>query len=195
MGDASPQKRGWSLTSEALDRFLSRLDADREAAGAKYEIIRSKLISFFEWRGFHLAEDHADEAITRVIRKIDEGEEIRDPSTYVYGVARMLTLEISKQRERQAAAFDSLPSFEQRDDGESEMRVECLNRCLEKLPAENRLMIIEYYSQEKGEKIERRKRIAEKMGIPVGALRIRALRIRDKLGQCLDGCLSRKIER
>ncbi|MEW6212969.1 MAG: hypothetical protein AB1631_31890 [Acidobacteriota bacterium] len=189
MGDAVPQKKGWALTREALDKFLARLDEDRERAGAKYETIRSKVISFFEWRGFAFAEDHADEAITRVIRKIDQGEEIRDPATYVYGVARMMTLEIAKQRERQSAALENVSSPQQEEEIDSRKRADCLNECLKKIPAESREMITEYYSEEKGEKIEHRKRLAEKMGIPLNALRIRALRVREKLGQCLDGCL------
>ncbi len=189
MGDAVPQKKNWRLTREALDKFLLRLDADREIAGAKYETIRSKIISFFEWRGFPFAEDHADETINRVIRKIDQGEEIRDPATYVYGVARMMTLEIAKQRERQSAALENVSSPQQEDETDSQKRADCLSRCLKKIPAESREMITEYYAEEKGEKIEQRKRLAEHLGIPLNALRIRALRVREKLGECLDGCM------
>ena len=91
----------WSLTPEGFAKFLTCLDSDLERAGEAYEKIRAKLISFFEWRGFQFPEEHADEAINRVIRKIDEGDEIRDPSTYVYGVARMLILELVKERDKQ----------------------------------------------------------------------------------------------
>src|ERR1051325_2580533 len=94
----------WALTQEAFSKFLHCLDADIGRAAEIYETIRGKLINFFTWRGCQFPEDHADEAINRVIRKLDEGETIREPSTYVYGVARMLILEIVKEREKQSNA-------------------------------------------------------------------------------------------
>jgi hypothetical protein len=38
--------------------------------------------------------------INRVIRKIDEGEEVRDLTSYAHGMARLLLLEIFKRQER-----------------------------------------------------------------------------------------------
>lgn len=181
----------WRLTEEGFDSFLSRLDADRERAGEKYESIRSKLISFFQWRGAQFAEDHADETINRVIRKIAEGDHIRDPFTYVYGVARMVALEVARQRERNLSALDSLRAVEPEKRDDSNTRLECLSHCLQKLPERDRQMITEYYRDEKGEKIDRRRLLAERLGIPLNALRIRALRIREKLGSCLEGCLKK----
>jgi DNA-directed RNA polymerase specialized sigma24 family protein len=180
----------WRLTQEGLDSFLSCLDADRERAGEKYESIRSKLISFFEWRGAQFAEDQADETINRVIRKIAEGEHIRDPFTYVYGVARMVALEVARQRERNFSSLDSLRAVEPEETQETD-RLECLRRCLQKLTENDRWMITEYYRDEKGEKIVRRKTMADRLGIPLNALRIRALRVREKLGSCIEGCLKK----
>src|ERR1700759_1242376 len=72
----------WSLTREGFDRLLDCLDPDREKAGQQYEIIRSKLIHYFDWRDCPFPEEHADETINRVIRKLDAGEAFRDVSTY-----------------------------------------------------------------------------------------------------------------
>lgn len=181
----------WKLTQEGFDRFLSCLDDDRERAGEKYESIRSKLISFFEWRGAQFAEDQTDETINRVIRKIAEGDQIRDPFTYVYGVARMVALEAARQRERNLSAPEQLRAVEAQEPDDSETRLECLSTCLQKLSERDRDMIAEYYRDEKGEKIERRRRLAERLGVPLNALRIRVLRVRDKLGSCIEGCLKK----
>jgi hypothetical protein len=62
---------------------------------------------------------------------------------------------------------------------------------LEKLPSESRLIIIEYYRQDHGPKIEHRKRQAESIGLSLNALRLRACRIRTELAQCIDSCLKR----
>jgi RNA polymerase sigma factor (sigma-70 family) len=181
----------WSLTQEGFEKFLTCLDSDMTRAGEAYEKIRAKLMSFFEWRGFQFPEEHADEAINRVIRKIDEGGEIRDPSTYVYGVARMLILELAKQRDRQNEALENFsPPVEQapEEDEDSQIRIECLKRCLQNLSQENREMILGYYQEDKSAKIESRRLLAERLQIPLNALRIRALRLRDKLEKCIGGC-------
>lgn len=191
VSDAVTQKKTWSLTREAFDKFLSCLDGDRDTAGRQYEKIRSKLISFFEWRDCPFPEDRADEAINRVVKKIDEGEELRDPSTYVFGVARILMLEITRVREKERTALNLLPppQSETEDSDELESRVKCLRHCLEELPTDSRELIIGYYQGEQRSKIENRRRLAEKLGMPVNALRIRACRLREKLAGCLDRCM------
>src|SRR5438093_9786924 len=119
------------LTQEALDKLLVHLDPNRERAGEKYEQIRNGLVRFFEWRGCSFSQDHADETINRVARKLDQGEELRDVYTYVYGVARMLILEIQKQSAKQHAAFTHLPTHAVTEElGDLEPRAECLKRCL-----------------------------------------------------------------
>src|SRR5262245_26610723 len=101
---AASSRRRWALTQEAFDTLLTHLGPDRESAGDKYLEVRCNLIRFFEWRGCPFPEDHADETINRVAKRASEGEEIRNPAGYFLGAARMLLLEIHKERakERQA---------------------------------------------------------------------------------------------
>ena len=187
----SSKRRKWSLSQAAFDRLLEHLDPDRERAGEKYEIVRRKLVKFFEWRGSSLPEDHADEVINRVARKIDEGEEIRDLQSYSYGVARLVFLEILKEQEKDAAALEHMPEpqADSEEPDDSSPRLECLYFCLGSLPAQSRELIVLYYRKEKGAKIEHRKALAERLGIPLNALRIRTHRIRAKVEECINACL------
>jgi DNA-directed RNA polymerase specialized sigma24 family protein len=183
--------RTWNLTQESLDAFLACLDDDRRRAGERYEQLRSKLINFFQWRGAVFPEDQADETINRVIRKLAEGESIRDPATYVYGVARMVVLEAARQRDR-AVPIDEVadpPEKRPLEEEYSEPRLGCLDGCLQRLPTKVRELITEYYVKDKGDKIEHRKKLAGRLGIQTNALRIRALRTRDKLRSCIEGCM------
>ena len=184
-------RRKWALTQEAFDRLLAAFDADRESAGKKYLELRVALIRFFEWRGCPFPEDHADESVNRVARKISEGEAVRDPAQYAIGVARMLLLEIHKTREKQRRALDEMPFSEAApyEFEEVEPRVECLKRCLQRLSPENREMILQYYQGEKGSKIENRKRLTDRFNIPLNTLRMRALRLREKLLVCVEDCV------
>jgi DNA-directed RNA polymerase specialized sigma24 family protein len=190
---AAPARRKWALTQEAFDKLLAALGPDRESAAEKYLEVRSNLIRFFEFRGCPFPEDHADETINRVAKRACEGEEIRNPAGYFLGVARMLLLEIHKERakERQALseladAGDALYEFE-----ELEPRVQCLERCLGNLSTENRELILQYYQGEKGTKIENRKKLTDRFKIPLNTLRMRALRLREKLQVCVENCLEK----
>jgi RNA polymerase sigma factor (sigma-70 family) len=188
-----PQRRKWFLTQEAFDQFLSKLDLDRERAGEIYETLRRNLIQLFIWRGCRDPESHADETINRVIRKIDEGDEIRDLTSYAHGVARRLLLEVFKRQEREQIGIDELPPLaaQQEHEDEREHGVLCLRRCLNRLPEESRRLIVLYYQGEKSAKIENRKRLAESLSITSNALRYRAFDLRQRLEGCIDRCIER----
>jgi RNA polymerase sigma factor (sigma-70 family) len=194
MEGASVSKSEWTLSAEALARFLACLDPDTDRAGEKYESLRLALIKFFDWRGAHFPEELADETINRVIRKLDEGETLRDIPTYCYGVARLVLLEKLKAPESKRADFEELPpsALVAPEPEEKDERQDCFERCLKELPVESRQLILQYYGDEKREKINRRLAMAERLGIPLNALRSRAQRIRNRLEECVNGCLKKK---
>jgi DNA-directed RNA polymerase specialized sigma24 family protein len=186
----SVSRRKWALTKEAFDGLLDSLGEDRESAGERYVQIRSNLIRFFEWRGSPFPEDHADETINRIARRISEGLEIRNPDSYYLGVARMLLLEFNKERFRQRRALSELTSstITSNHSDEPEARIDCLLECLQRLSPDNRELILQYYHGEKAAKIDSRKKLSERLGIPVTTLRMRALRLREDLQRCVENC-------
>lgn len=196
------RKKDWILTQQAFERLLASLDANRELAGQKYENVRRKLIEFFEARGSHSPIEQADETINRVARKLEEGESVQDLSRYFYGVARLLSKETLRARSKEPIGLDlaSAPVTSADDEElerrrqDQEIRLECFEVCLSKLLAANRAFIIEYYREEKGVKIERRKRQAKLLNMSLNALRLRACRIRAELGDCINSCMERSPE-
>jgi DNA-directed RNA polymerase specialized sigma24 family protein len=193
---ADTLKKNWVLTQEAFDHLLALLDADRERAGRKYAELRQSLEKFFEWRGADFPEEYADETLNRVARKVAGGEAVRELPRYCFGVARLVLLEAAK---RQGAARKGLAEFSRRryendDAGRLEAEVECLQKCLDGLPRESREIITEYYQGEVSSQIVNRKRLAERLKIPPGTLRMRALRLREALEGCVSECLKAKGE-
>jgi len=189
---AQRSKERWSLTQEAFDRLLGSLSVDRDEAGARYEIIRRKLVRFFECRSVENSEDHADETINRVARRIYEGQRVDNVTGYSYGVARLVLMEVIKERERAPIGLDEAPGVLRQDvvdETDSEPRVKCFDECLESLPPESRQLIIDYYQEERRAKIELRQQLADQLRIPVNALRIRAHRIRMSLERCISTCM------
>lgn len=174
-----------------FDELLGWLHPDdRDHAGRKYEDIRRRLIRIFIHRGCLTPEDLADETINRVARKVHE---IRagynpddDPALYFYGVARNVFREYLKRRPDPALP----PPVEGADEVTPEY--DCLEKCLGHLTPQNRELILEYYRDEEGAKIERRKKLARHFGLALNALRIRTHRIRAELKKCVLNCLKER---
>jgi len=191
MESPPPKKKDWVLTEQSLARFLSRLDEDPARAGEQYEIWRRKLVKLFEWRGSATPEDLADTTLNRLARKIDEGEVIRNFAGYVGSTARLVWLETLKERERAQGALEELRVLAPHSSQTASPRVECFEFCLESLLTESRALILDYYREERSRKIELRKQLAAKMGIPLNALRIRVHRLRVELEKCVGNCMKK----
>jgi DNA-directed RNA polymerase specialized sigma24 family protein len=185
-------KRDWEMTPSAFGKLLACLHSEPERAGEEYERIRQKLIIYFEGRRCSPSDEYADEVINRVARRLDEGEEIRELGRYVFGVARLLRLEIVRQPQNDGEDEEflnrlvALPGPEIEIEGDD--RMQFLERCLEELPLKSKEMILEYYQGEKHEKIQRRRELGLRLGLSANALSIRACRIRTKVEQCVKDC-------
>jgi DNA-directed RNA polymerase specialized sigma24 family protein len=187
-GDSGKKKS--SLTKEAYDKLLDALSPDRDEAAEALLQIQLKLARYFEWRGVNTPEDLADETVNRVTRRINEGQQIDNLPGYFYGVARLVFLEWEKTRK--PTYLDDLPPIEQPIEAEicdPDPRLECFDNCVEKLESENRTLIMAYYTEERRAKIELRQQLADKLRIPLNALRIRVHRIRKRLEECINKCL------
>jgi len=181
------------LTSEAFGRLLDHLDADRERAGERYEDLRRTLVGFFEWRGAPFPDEHADETLDRVARKIGEGLAIRNIGGYCYTVARLVLLETLKgpdSRRAPIGATDLAAPADVADEAQAkEAHLVCLDGCLRALPEESRALIFEYYRDDSRGRIESRRALAARVGVNAEALANRAQRLRGKLEQCVTACL------
>jgi DNA-directed RNA polymerase specialized sigma24 family protein len=178
--------KGWVLTRESFDALLLWLDPERDAAGRKYEEIRLRLIKIFVCRGCYEPEDLADETINRVSKKLKEiaGTYSGEPARYFYGVANKVHLEYIRRK--------PVPIPPAPHDASSSLEREhaCLERCIQELTTANRMLVLEYYREEKRAKIDHRKNLADQLGIALNALRIRACRIRASLQHCVESCIN-----
>lgn len=188
----------WTLTETALTRLLQCLDADPDLAGQKYEDLRRTLTRYFEWNcARYSSEDLTDETLLRAARKLDEGVEILNLGGYCYRIAQLVFKESLKKPDQRWVALDDMERepvapVDDDDAPEDDQRRRCLNVCLAELTPQNRELIIEFYRDDKRDKINRRKALAERLGIPRNALGNRAQRLRDKLQECIEKCLRKK---
>ncbi len=175
----------WTLSPEALGRFLILLDADIVRAGHKYENLRQKLIRLFEWRGCVFAEDLADETINRVVRRIDHRVEVgtNDVFRYAAAVAQRVFLEHLREVKRarpdprEAHGPPWLPGRHETTD----LRLVGLETSLKRLTTDERSLIVRYYAGDHGVRIRNRRQLAADLGLSPSNLRIRAYRLRARL--------------
>ena len=119
----------------------------------------------------HFVASMADETLSRIDRALENGAiTATPPGRFCYVVARSVLLE----------------DFRRED-----YAVECVEDRLQKLKQQERELIVEYYRGAGQQMIERRRDLAERLGISLNALGIRATRLRDALeASCVGAQLS-----
>ena len=188
-----------ALTKLAFGRLLAWLDDGVESHGGRYLEMRRRLVSYFDRRNRPLADELADETFNRIARTLEESGRIHvtPPARYCYVVARFVLLEdirrgrrfIPVDEARNAALFAApLIAVGSKAADVQERRLACLDKCLDGLKPEHRDIAVEYYRDAKRQRIDRRRALAERLGISSNALGIRACRIRSTLETCVEDC-------
>jgi DNA-directed RNA polymerase specialized sigma24 family protein len=186
------------LSQYVFDRLLAWLDDGTESHGERYLEMRRRLVSYFDRRNRPATDELADETLNRVARTLEQGGVIatRPPARYCYIIAKFVLFEDLRRERRHVALDETTISVDRRsfvadlaeDYALREQRLDCLDRCLELLEPEQRKLIVEYYRDTGRQKIERRRALADRLGISMNALAIRASRIRDTLLTYMAEC-------
>jgi DNA-directed RNA polymerase specialized sigma24 family protein len=191
-------KKNWVLNQEAFRKLLAWLDEGKDSGGERYIEIRQRLKSYFDRKNCLSSDELADETLNRIARKLEEKGSITDISAlhYCYMTAKFVFLE--NVRSPKAVPQDSaeLPDVGTNTAGfaetetteENEKTLTCLEKCLAKLAAADRDLILEYYRGERRTKLEARSGLAMRLALTMNALGIRACRIRSKLEACVNQC-------
>jgi DNA-directed RNA polymerase specialized sigma24 family protein len=192
-----------NLSPEEFEGLLNRLGPDRDQAAEEYELLRRKLVRFFERNQCAGTDALADETIDRVARRL-EIDEIRDINLFSFGVARIVHLE-SRRKAARVVSINEDPGGEillsDRLDLEASMVEQitqaeglgCLEKCLGNLAEDDHALILEYYIGEKHSRIKQRQDLALKRGVGVKTLRNRANSVREKLRRCVFACLKKAL--
>jgi DNA-directed RNA polymerase specialized sigma24 family protein len=172
-----------TLDQSELEALLAWLAPVRDQAGQRYEAIRQTLTRYFERRHCVPADEHADETIDRVARRLRSGEQIRsaDPYRYFHGVAKHVCQESLRQRLREARSHRGAVSM---GDHASPGSM-CLAYCLDTLPRDTRELLEAYYLGGRGD-------LAQHLGITPNALRLRVFKAKRKLKRSIAECLNLK---
>jgi DNA-directed RNA polymerase specialized sigma24 family protein len=195
------QGREPELSETAFARLLRWLDDGTDSGGETYLEMRRRLVAYFDRRNRPAADVLADETFDRISRTLESSSiATRPPARYCYVIARFVLLE-DIRREGRSVPFDearptgSIEFARSGSEPDAVLRdrcLQCLDRCLLKLRPEQRELVIEYYRDAKRERIDRRRELANRMGITMNALGIRLCRIRSSLEGCVGACCKRR---
>jgi DNA-directed RNA polymerase specialized sigma24 family protein len=187
-------------TQGSFQSFLRWLDQGTDSGGKTYLEMQRRLVAYFDRKNCRAADELADETLARVAQKLQEKGEITDlsPPHYCYVTARFVFLEYLRHAKGTDVALEQI-SFSSRPSlaavsplpdpaADKERMLECLGLCLKKLSSFDSELILEYYQGERQEKIQRRRRLGERLGLSANALTIRACRIRDRVERCVRSC-------
>jgi DNA-directed RNA polymerase specialized sigma24 family protein len=186
-----------ALSGDAFTRLLHWLDDGTQSNGETYLEMRRRLVAYFDRRNRPSPDALADETFDRITRTLqkDESIAVTPPARYCYVIARFVLLEdlrrvdrtVPFDETRQIALTGVTPADETAADVK-DRRLACLDRCLTRLSADQRELVVEYYRDAKRERIDRRREIAARLGITMNALGIRLCRLRAGLESCVGRC-------
>jgi DNA-directed RNA polymerase specialized sigma24 family protein len=178
----------WALSADAFTGLLAALHPDRDQAALRYEELRTRLVRVFLWEHAIDPESLADDALTRLARRLAEGEQIENIPAFLNGIARNLLKEEANRRHRIEPLTD-LPA--PAANHELERQHAALEACLATWEPDKRQILIAYYQGDQSARIQGRQRLAAQLGLELNALRNRALRLRDRL----EACVRKQLER
>jgi DNA-directed RNA polymerase specialized sigma24 family protein len=173
---APPSRARWQLTTSALERLLASLSADDARAAAEYNVLRRRLLVYFDGRGCRDADVCADETLDRVARRLQQGECVENLRRYVFGVARHVASEAFRRAERERNANTEWWRAG-RARGDYAADFTWLQETLRRLPSDTGSLLVEYYDRDRSSQ-DNRRRLADQLGISYGALKLRVHRAR-----------------
>lgn len=182
-----------TMTEEGLERFLKWLDADRESAALKYEKLRRSLVAYFAKRRCATAEDLADNVLDAVTAHLlkQNSSLLSKPLPYIFGIARNVFRQYFNQQPPADGEINwdrlSPPDFPE-DNSHKEQRSGCLHRCLQSLKEPDRQLFLLYYLQKTDAQDEYRLGLAARFGLTINGLRLKMMRLRDRLRLCITSC-------
>ncbi len=176
-------------TPESLRIFLEWLASGVANPCEAYESVRRRLTIFFAGRKCLDPEALSDRTLDCAMRKLPDIPAEANPMAYLIGIAKNIyrdELRAAQKVEAFRLAQAVLPTG---NPSELEARHTCLEKCLAELPAEDRTLVLGYYSESKQAKIDKRKQLADRFGLNLNALRNRIFRLNQRLAHCVTACL------
>jgi|ERR1700754_888910 len=168
---------------QIFEALLFRLEPELSDSDRRYQQLRQKMIKFFVWRRCEDPDGLADETISRTVKNLSTGEEIRaeNPYSYIYAIAKHVFMEYIREKKKRELLVSNVTDHQQ---SVPDALPECRTECLKKLPEDKRFLMLRYYIGE-----ENRDALAISLKLSLNALRLQVYRLKQELRDCEKKCL------
>lgn len=174
------------VSVESWQALLAALGSSPVEQARAYEALRERLLLFFRSRAAPATDRLADEVLNRLADKLASGIEVhRSVTALALGMARLVWLESRRQEVRDTGAAEQLRDPVAADD-EQDAWLAAIEDCLGRLESGDREQLLDYHRLRGRAKIAARKAMAERAGTTVNALRLRMMRLRRRLSECIE---------
>jgi len=175
-------------TPEEFEKFLCWLGPAGDQSERRFIFIQKRLIQIFASRGCADAESLADEVTNRVAVRIDTVvHKYPDPLRCCLGFVDNVYLEYCREEKKK---LDARTPPKPRPADELEKEDQCLRRCLGDLPKADHYLFMGYFGGEKRARRDARLKLSEELRVKLNVLRVQAHRLRKRLHECMEECLS-----
>ena len=167
----------WTLTPESFELLLKQFHDDLDEAARRYISVYGKLMRYFDWRGCTRPDWYADETMTRIARRIEQGATITNFQGFMFGIAKKMAIEALRDQEKERKILSCLSQVETSHGcAYEESLFERFEAGLLKLPPDSRRLLIAYYATGDEKNTKLRRELAQREGISPNALRGRVHR-------------------
>lgn len=139
---------------------------------------------FIGWNCGADSEGLADVTLDRLAKKLNQGEKVRNFTSYSLEIARFVYKEYGRDRVRFRAALRELrylsPDVDE-PEKDIDVRRDCQKMCVERLPSGDYQLVVDYYLKKK-----KRSVLAAELGIPLATLRTKIHRLNLRLAKCAE---------
>lgn len=175
-----------------FDRLFEKLSHDGSKPEVFYERLHQKLETVFRLKGLKQSDIAADESLDRLAAKLeDKHYKTEEIERLAFSIARYVYKEFYRGESKEEKAIDgfrqTLLNADPQGEIEKEKRWQIQLRVLERLPAEDRQLLLDYYKEGTSKfKDQWREQLAKSRNLSKNSLRVKVLRIRTKLEKILE---------
>ena len=156
-------------------------------AGIEYAGLHRLVTAFFVGRKCGIdSEALADVTLNRLAKRVNQGESVRNFTSYSLNIAHKVYKEHCRDREKLRAALRELKYLTRNvvePEEEVNVRRECQKTCVKTLSASEHRLMVDYYLTGKDRSV-----LAAEFGIPLATLRTKIHRLNLRLAKCAEDC-------
>ena len=148
-------------------------------------LLHQKLEGYCRFNGIADPGAAADEALDRAARRIAEDTEVPDITKFCLGIARFIVMEEWRRKNRESEAFSKFSQTQSVSEADLE-HLKLMKECFNQLPEYDRELLNSYCTGPAGRsRAEYRRKLADRMSMSMTAMRIRVMRLRQGLEDCV----------